>query len=69
MKKLFTKVTVSALGLFCLLVFSRSAMAENPVNFPDVGLKAAVESELGISDPTNWHKLNLWNGQHMPVVK
>ncbi len=59
MTKLFTKAVVSALGLFCLLVFSQSAMAEDPVYFPDANFKAAVESELGISDPTPTDMLSL----------
>ena len=29
-----------------------TAIAEDPVYFPDANLKAAVESHLGISDPT-----------------
>ena len=37
----------------CLLMLSAaSVMAEDPVYFADANLKAAVESELGITDPT-----------------
>ena len=37
----------------CLLLLSAaSVMAEEPVYFADASLEAAVESELGITDPT-----------------
>jgi Leucine-rich repeat (LRR) protein len=54
-----TKVVASLLALVGLLVFSRLAMAEDPVYFADVNLKAAVETELGISDPTQNDMLSL----------
>ena len=38
---------------------SRLAIAEDPVYFPDANLKAAVESALGISDPTPTDMLSL----------
>ncbi len=42
-----------------LLGLSQLAMAEDPVNFPDANLKAAVENELGISAPTPTDMLSL----------
>jgi hypothetical protein len=54
-----TKVVVSLLALVGLLGFSPFAMAEDPVPFPDANLKAAVESALGISDPTPTDMLSL----------
>ena len=47
-----TKTIVSLQTLLCLLVFSQLARAEVPVYFGDTNLKAAVESKLGITDPT-----------------
>jgi hypothetical protein len=58
-----TKVVVSLLALVGLLGLSPLAMAEDPVYFPDANLKAAVESALGISDPTPTNMLfltSLW---------
>lgn len=46
------KVVVSFVTLIGLLGFMPSGMAQVPVNFPDANLKAAVETALGISDPT-----------------
>ena len=45
--------------LIGLLGISQLAIAEDPVNFPDANLKAAIESELGISDPTPTDMLSL----------
>ena len=42
----------AVLLLFGLWGLSQTAMAEDPVYFADANLKAAVESELGISNPT-----------------
>jgi hypothetical protein len=54
-----TKVVVSLLALVVLLGLSPFAMAEDPVYFADANLKAAVESHLGISDPTPTDMLSL----------
>ena len=48
-----------ALFLVGTLIFTLSASAEEPVVFPDEGLKAAVEDELRISDPTPTDMLSL----------
>jgi hypothetical protein len=59
MNKLFRKVAAGVLVLFCSLGISRLAIAEDPVYFPDANLKAAVESALGISNPTPTDMLSL----------
>ncbi len=46
------RVVASLLTLVGLLGISQVAIAEDPVYFADANLKAAVESELGIYDPT-----------------
>ena len=46
------KVIAIVLTLFGLLALSKVAIAEEPVYFPDANLKAAVERELGMPDPT-----------------
>jgi hypothetical protein len=47
-----TKMFVSLLVSVVLFMPASMAKAEDPVYFADANLKAAVESELGISDPT-----------------
>ena len=46
------KGLLSLLTLAGLLGLSQLAIAQDPVYFADANLKAAVESELGITDPT-----------------
>jgi hypothetical protein len=46
------KVVAISVALIGLLVFAHAAMAQDPVYFADANLKAAVERELGISNPT-----------------
>ena len=46
------KALASLLTFVGLFGLTQLAMAEDPVYFADANLKAAVESELGISDPT-----------------
>jgi hypothetical protein len=46
------KVAAIVVALVGLAALSHVAMAQDPVYFPDANLKAAVESELGIPDPT-----------------
>ena len=52
-------MAVSSLVFAGLLWLSPPAMAEDPVDFPDATLKAAVESALGVSDPTPTDMLSL----------
>ena len=48
------------LGLFLLsLCLSVRAQAEEPVDFASANLKAAVEGQLGVSDPTPTDMLKL----------
>ena len=49
----------SLLGFAGILGLSQLAMAQDPVYFADANLKAAVESALGISDPTPTDMLSL----------
>ena len=49
---------LSVVVLLLLLVFGR-AWAESPVHIPDPGLKAAIEDELQVSDPTPTDMLGL----------
>ncbi|MBW1823862.1 MAG: leucine-rich repeat domain-containing protein [Deltaproteobacteria bacterium] len=56
-----TKVVAILLALVGLLGLSQLTMAEDPVCFVDANLKAAVESALGISDPTPTDMLSLTN--------
>jgi internalin A len=46
-------------ALFGLLGLSQSALAEDPVYFPDANLKASVEWALEITDPTPTDMLSL----------
>jgi hypothetical protein len=46
------KVVAISVAIIGLLAFSHAAMAQEPVYFADANLKAAVESALGISNPT-----------------
>jgi hypothetical protein len=57
MRKVLTILVV----LVGLMGLSQPAMAEDPVYFADGNLKAAVESQLGISDPTPTDMLSLTN--------
>jgi len=56
-----TKAVVILMTLVGLFGLSQLAMAEDPVYFADANLKAAVESALGISDPTPTDMLSLTN--------
>jgi len=47
-----TKALIGLMALAGLLGLSQLVMAQAPVYFADANLKAAVESQLGISDPT-----------------
>ena len=47
-----TKVVACLLALVVMLGIPPLAMAEDPVIIPDPNLKAAIESALGIIDPT-----------------
>ena len=47
------------LAIFGTFGFTQLVMAADPVYFPDANLKAAVESELGIIDPTPTDMLSL----------
>ena len=53
------KVATIAVALIGLLALSHAAMAQDPVYFADANLKAAVESALGISNPTSTDMLLL----------
>ncbi|MFH1726781.1 MAG: leucine-rich repeat domain-containing protein [Elusimicrobiota bacterium] len=60
-KQIQTASAVSALALAGLLWLAPPAMAEDPVQFADANLKAAVEAALGKSDPTPTDMLSLTN--------
>jgi len=50
---------IACLIVVLMVVMPGLALAEEPVYFPDANLKAAVEQELGISNPTPTNMLNL----------
>jgi hypothetical protein len=53
------KFSIILIALVCCVSFSELALAEDPVSFADPNLKIAVESALGILDPTPAEMLTL----------